>query len=146
MPISWETPKGIDPYLASILVSYLISIKSKIPYIERSITRPTLEVTSKDVKEDILPCWWLFMKTKLKEFKIDQKRYKTGHRKTFMMWYPEFYLQYPKAWARMHTYINKLSEEQINKAREELRQYIGFQAYAYRKSEIRDLGEEHIRE
>ena len=138
MPVSWESPKGIDPYEASILATYLMDIKSEVPYSERSLTKPTLEITEKDVEKNLLPCWWLFMKERLEEFRDDQKKKKKPS-ESFLLWHPPFYLLYPEAHKEYIEFVNRLTEEEIDKAREELRRYIGFKAYAYRKSELRDI-------
>lgn len=145
MPVSWESPKGIDPYEASILATYLVNIKSDVPYFERSITRPNLKITEEDIKKRLLPCWWLFMKERLEEFREDQKKkYRPGE--SFLLWHPPFYLLYPEGHKEYVGFVKRLTEKQIDKAEEGLRQYIGFECFAYRKSEIRDIGEEHIKD
>ena len=145
MPIVWESPKPIDIPLASILATYLINVKSEVPYTERSIARATQEITEEDIEKNLLPCWWLFMKERLKEYREDKKKpKKPGEGR--MLWHPAFYLLHPEGYSFYVESVERLTEEEIDQAREELRPYIGFKAYAYRKSEIRDIGEEHIRE
>ena len=145
MPIAWEAPKGkkIDEYIASILTTYLIDIKSKIPYSMRSLKNPVQEVTKQDVGENILPCWWLFMKDKLAEYKRYEeerkKKLKPGEVPTaFWLWHPPFYLWETGGYGEYKNFVTKLTGEEIGKAREELKDYIGFRAYAYLKSEIRE--------
>ena len=144
MPVVWESPKEIDEYVASILTTYLIDVKSKIPYSKRSIKNPTGEITEQDIEGDILSCWWLFMKKKLQEHREheeEQKRkVKPGEVPTeFWLWHPPLYLMREEMYAEYKDFVDKLDEENIDEGREELRPYIGFKSYAYRKSEIRDI-------
>lgn len=144
MPIVWESPKPTDPYIGSILATYLTDIKSTIPYSKRSIKNPVQEITEQDVEEAILPCWWLFMKEKLREFKKheeeQEKKLKPGEVPTeFWLWHPPIYLMRKEMYTEYTNFVDKLTEEGIDKAREELKQYIGFRSYAYFKHELEHL-------
>jgi len=155
MPMVWESPKEIEPGLAEALAIYLYQVKGKLQYSERSLEQPTITLEFKDIEAtpegNTFVLWWIYVKRAWEKYKPEAvraerewKEKREGKRKravSMPIWIPAIQFFGSHMVEELNKLAKEVTDKEMEEARKELRELIGFSTYAYQKREM-----EHLRD